>query len=171
MMSTAFYFNPRSPCGERTAAAGPLPPPLDFNPRSPCGERTAIYHHRLSDHISIHAPHAGSDTMGGIGGTINTISIHAPHAGSEQNGRRAKRCYKFQSTLPMRGASALVTCQRKDSSISIHAPHAGSEGGEASHKLTEAISIHAPHAGSDQRAASFGSPTMISIHAPHAGSD
>ena len=32
-------FNPRSPCGERPAQPGPSPPGCHFNPRSPCGER------------------------------------------------------------------------------------------------------------------------------------
>ena len=35
----AFYFNPRSPCGERLASFHVNHTPSDFNPRSPCGER------------------------------------------------------------------------------------------------------------------------------------
>ena len=34
-----FYFNPRSPCGERPALEAALHRAFDFNPRSPCGER------------------------------------------------------------------------------------------------------------------------------------
>ena len=34
-----FYFNPRSPCGERLPIWQRTPGRSDFNPRSPCGER------------------------------------------------------------------------------------------------------------------------------------
>ena len=34
-----FYFNPRSPCGERLPYFRMVPRPRHFNPRSPCGER------------------------------------------------------------------------------------------------------------------------------------
>ncbi len=79
------YFNPRSPCGERPSFQiidSPLSTfqstlPMrgatilvrhissfpDFNPRSPCGER--LKHNvciTFAVVISIHAPHAGSDS-------------------------------------------------------------------------------------------------------------
>ena len=47
------------------------------------GATTALYHHRLRDDISIHAPHAGSDYPGRTGQRDQLISIHAPHAGSD----------------------------------------------------------------------------------------
>ena len=125
-------FNPRSPCGERprlgTAADLPirisihaplagsdralrrksscntlfqstlplrgathphhqiLVQVLDFNPRSPCGERP-----KKTETLYI----------------VEGISIHAPLAGSDQ---RAALCVpplgRFQSTLPLRGATA-----------------------------------------------------------------
>ena len=37
------YFNPRSPCGERLTLTANLMFPDDFNPRSPCGERPAHF--------------------------------------------------------------------------------------------------------------------------------
>ena len=79
------YFNPRSPCGERLDAyptyttaqefqstlpvRGATNPPswscqtkTYFNPRSPCGERPTLTMVGCGDnHISIHAPRAGSD--------------------------------------------------------------------------------------------------------------
>ena len=60
-----FYFNPRSPCGERPAARTPRNRPADFNPRSPCGER--------------------------LGGMYLSTAI-----------------YRFQSTLPMWGATVFL---------------------------------------------------------------
>ena len=102
----------------------------NFNPRSPCGERLVPHLVGLDGQlISIHAPHAGSDQL------FNILLEHLD---------------VFQSTLPMRGATAFLEIWRKPFLISIHAPHAGSDsntllfGGSY-----DRISIHAPHAGSD----------------------
>ena len=79
-----FYFNPRSPCGER--------------PGNPVWLSAAM--------ISIHAPHAGSDT---------SFSKTNTFVGG------------FQSTLPMRGATSKTSGLCGLFAISIHAPHAGSD--------------------------------------------
>ena len=58
--------------------------------------------------ISIHAPREGSD--GGVCHLVNPrvcISIHAPREGSDQHrSRQAVWRDVFQSTLPVRGATA-----------------------------------------------------------------
>ena len=133
---------------------------------------------QLKAEISIHAPHAGCDTLNttmvelnddfnprtpcGVRpllhldwGTLIVISIHAPHAGCDwklfQRGnghrdfnprtpcgvRRNAYCGKlglaeFQSTHPMRGATARVYFVSFGVNISIHAPHAGCDGLSAS---------------------------------------
>ena len=79
-------------------------------------------------HISIHAPRAGSD--GGDVGIYadGQISIHAPRAGSDPE--RHKTCSSngtFQSTLPVRGATYEVYPVDGLGNISIHAPRAGSD--------------------------------------------
>ena len=102
-----FYFNPRSPCGERRKILSefcclcrfqstlpvwgatallvfPSRPVKNFNPRSPCGERR----HRvtITDKqvtISIHAPRVGSDTLCPNQAERAKISIHAPRVGSD----------------------------------------------------------------------------------------
>ncbi len=100
----------------------------------------------------------------------------------------------FQSTLPVRGATAgRCRCIRKQS-ISIHAPRAGSDVQMPIWQAEKSISIHAPRAGSDylqvllpHQPQHFNprSPCgerrelprvpqaecFISIHAPRAGSD
>ena len=101
---------------------------------------------------------------------------------------------RFQSTLPVWGATenSLVTIIRSD--ISIHAPRVGSDSEartiqrqhgtfqstlpvwgatDVIHKLYNKmfISIHAPRVGSDQEKDSFGRRGSISIHAPRVGSD
>ena len=103
--------------------------------------------------------------------------------------------YKFQSTLPARGATISKESARKFMRISIHAPRTGSD---AERKLREVgrqgfqstlpargatksdnfdnidvgISIHAPRTGSDVAQFNFyGQQSYISIHAPRTGSD
>ena len=58
---------------------------------------------------------------------------------------------KFQSTLPLRGATMKFQKFSRKQMISIHAPPAGSDRAEAEKKATMLISIHAPPAGSDAR--------------------
>ena len=57
--------------------------------------------------ISIHAPLAGSDGDPIVTNIYTTIiSIHAPLAGSDANGKvKSAKVVKFQSTLPLRGAT------------------------------------------------------------------
>ena len=123
------------------------------------------------------------------------ISIHAPHAGSDTtlcSGFLTQS--RFQSTLPMRGATRKQCCKKSNFSdfnprspcgerrdivykpltkvpISIHAPHAGSDYATVLRADVYHISIHAPHAGSDYRVTQRPPGGLISIHAPHAGSD
>ena len=59
---------------------------------------------------------------------MQRISIHAPRAGSDAlyNGHIPRRC-KFQSTLPVRGATYTPPPHEPQHNISIHAPRAGSD--------------------------------------------
>ena len=108
--SGSYYnFNPRSPCGERrrifrscvcpgrfqstlpvrgaTSSRSCLPATrTNFKPRSPCGERRIVQDNQNQrQHISIHAPRAGSDD-------------------TDREKRNAG--HRFQSTLPVRGATS-----------------------------------------------------------------
>ncbi len=124
------YFNPRSPRGERpiprgiTTGAWP-----NFNPRSPRGER----HSRPLPYASSNQFQSTLPTRGATPRTHSrwdsaAISIHAPHAGSDTVGRyRTPVQINFNPRSP-RG-------ERRDGDvlrvfgmpISIHAPHAGSD--------------------------------------------
>ena len=105
-------------------------PLLYFNPRSPCGERRSLP--TLSDswiRISIHAPLAGSDKNPSqrvyTGGNFNPRSP----CGERHTVRLLLiKMGKFQSTLPLRGATAGARPERRTGCISIHAPLAGSDG-------------------------------------------
>ena len=101
--------------------------------------------------ISIHAPHARSDSIEEMDYESMMISIHAPHARSDRRSRLThwrrrifqstllmrgatgdggvgSSRYTFQSTLLMRGATVLLSVQYVNTFfISIHAPHARSD--------------------------------------------
>ncbi len=126
-----WYFNPRSPHGERRfcgvlvfrdasfqstlpargatlLGATAMPRRHYFNPRSPHGERpsTAV-NDGVTMHISIHAPRTGSDWNGTCSKATLQISIHAPRTGSDKTcGENHLRDATFQSTLPARGATS-----------------------------------------------------------------
>ncbi len=58
---------------------------LGFNPRAPRGARR----HELQEDlkkvlVSIHAPHAGRDSLSQRLPTLMNVSIHAPHAGRDR---------------------------------------------------------------------------------------
>ena len=148
------YFNPRTPCGVRlNIRMTMLFHKHNFNPRTPCGVRQTLVQRLLRfGYISIHAPHAGCDSVSGCNDTASAA---------------------FQSTHPMRGATSpyhMTICPPAyfnprtpcgvrpagcsvagvHAAISIHAPHAGCDAGSDVHRIGgQAISIHAPHAGCD----------------------
>ena len=82
-------FNPRSPCGERQRRGQKAHKDKDFNPRSPCGERP-FSRTSATGKITIF-----QSTLPMRGATISlvcwedflSISIHAPHAGSDTSSK------------------------------------------------------------------------------------
>ena len=103
------YFNPRSPRGER---------PMDYladlvargisihAPRE--GSDFQVRPVQRGQTISIHAPREGSDTQErSTFDRAKFISIHAPREGSDRcRSGTGRRRFRFQSTLPARGATA-----------------------------------------------------------------
>ena len=59
-------------------------------------------------------------------------------------------CKKFQSTLPVGGATGVHGHPRREGNISIHAPRGGSDNGASDRPDVPEISIHAPRGGSDR---------------------
>ena len=144
--------------------------------------------------ISIHAPHAGRDLDVKIGRRVDyNFNPRAPCGARRMREWIGEREIQFQSTRPMRGATARWSSWRSSSSfqstrpmrgatdtglvflrvyyISIHAPHAGRDAFFTLSALSVWISIHAPHAGRDKMGALMQGMSDISIHAPHAGRD
>ena len=122
-----------------------------FNPHSPCGERLRLlYFPTPPTLISIHTPHAGSDRNQGYSPAFFPISIHTPHAGSD--GCKAPCCHcicRFQSTLPMRGATTAIGSLQFLLIFQSTLPMRGATLLPVLLFLPLPISIHTPHAGSD----------------------
>ena len=79
---------------------------------------------------------------------------------------------RFQSTLPLRGATVSTNQGMEDKMISIHTPLAGSDVMvDVRHVHPVLISIHTPLAGSDPFAEIVFECRVISIHTPLAGND
>ena len=169
-----YYFNPRSPCGERQGGLNMPEVSLRFQSTLPLRGATAAAHRD---------------------GDPQAISIHAPLAGSDRVFCRARRkpC-AFQSTLPLRGATAHVTTDVNTEEISIHAPLAGSDSARACRRpwrphfnprspcgerrsrrrsppCQTNFNPRSPCGERRRRVGVAGGRLFISIHAPLAGSD
>ena len=122
------HFNPRTPCGVRLYMPELLRCACDFNPRTPCGVRpafVAVIEIRLN--FNPRTP----------------CGVRPRGAGS---GIFPKR---FQSTHPLRGATARRIGAGVLFQISIHAPLAGCDPLRPCSQRLHGISIHAPLAGCD----------------------
>ena len=122
-------FNPRSPCGERQLKPGTNPTYNHFNPRSPCGERRGcLLGCCPRSSISIHAPRVGSDHI--LNATLITsiyFNPRSPCGERPRSHRFSANIAKFQSTLPVWGATSKTSKDVRHVSISIHAPRVGSD--------------------------------------------
>ena len=145
-----FYFNPRSPCGERPSPHMRRFRPRYFNPRSPCGERRDMQ---------------PTDTL------IDTFQSTLPVRGATRATRRPRNGVRISIHAPRAGSDARGIFHKGDTLISIHAPRAGSDRHGSLRARNPCISIHAPRAGSDARYYDSRPWNLISIHAPRAGSD
>ena len=78
------------------------------------------------------------------------ISIHAPRVGSDrQLWRRDVPYARFQSTLPVWGATYLICSVSHDESFQSTLPVWGATSKDEEQVESLAISIHAPRVGSD----------------------
>ena len=78
-------FNPRTPCGVRPEKAATEKAAAEFQSTHPLrGATGTVLGDTQTDYISIHAPLAGCDPVGGIADASHGISIHAPLAGCDQ---------------------------------------------------------------------------------------
>ena len=127
---TSDNFNPRSPWGERPLSIARVPMTLkNFNPRSPWGERPDLFFYcRCIFYISIHAPRGGSDYSRLCAMSI-VYHFNPRSPWGERLGVLGLLVWslRFQSTLPVGGATPDQMAQRRHDAISIHAPRGGSD--------------------------------------------
>ena len=168
----------------------------NFNPRSSCEERLYDYVAVRSCQISIHAPHARSDSdqmstskqnmifqstllMRGATWAVaervdnGEISIHAPHARSDvSHSHLITTITIFQSTLLMRGATIFYSRSLR-SSPHFNPRSSCEERPSATSTATEPSNFN-PRSSCEERPGRDGDARQIgyiSIHAPHARSD
>ena len=174
LVSTLYYFYPRSPRGERRQQWVCDEIDLEFLSTLPARGATVFVSQALADilisihapregsdgvlvlHwvpelISIHAPREGSDAVPSVRLQDFSISIHAPREGSDTDAPIIRPVgWLFLSTLPARGATCGALLNQLDILvISIHAPREGSDPVLPASARRIAISIHAPREGSD----------------------
>ena len=168
-------FNPRAPCGARPGGADSGAPRREFQstrplrgatlPAARAGGREDISIHAplagrdpkqpqkgKSYEISIHAPLAGRDPKQPQKGKSYEISIHAPLAGRDGRFIDNAIVYKiFQSTRPLRGATAASYYESQRNKFQSTRPLRGATSASCDFSADGRISIHAPLAGRDGR--------------------
>ena len=168
-------FNPRSPHGERHTYI--IPHLFAFVFQSTLPARGATRCHFLPQiqmYISIHAPRTGSDFPGWFSPIrMGHFNPRSPHGERRHRYAHASGGCTFQSTLPARGATSMVT---KDTTAAQFQSTLPARGATTAQKIgitpTLWISIHAPRTGSDTTDDCYTPPNIyISIHAPRTGSD
>ena len=165
-------FNPRSPYGERHAGNGQRPAAANFNPRSPCGATTPPFSH---------SSYAVFQSTSPCGERLGRRVRREPRANFNPRPPCGERLLNFhivllqnlfQSTLPVWGATEVLTQYTGTDVISIHAPRVGSDYPlQIFEEVFVFISIHAPRVGSDYPSCFRYTTFYISIHAPRVGSD
>ena len=123
--------------------------------------------------ISIHAPLTGSDPLGPCGPTCSFyFNPRSPYGERRYRVCKGSRASKFQSTLPLRGATSTIWVFPLILSISIHAPLTGSDRLRlASWYHPENFNPRSPYGERLGFGGRAGNTKMISIHAPLTGSD
>ena len=123
------YFNPRSPCGERLSATNRGGTDVEFQSTLPVrGATRGLMPRQQKGDISIHAPRAGSDRLNGLQmAREENFNPRSPCGERRFRINWGASDEKFQSTLPVRGATPTIRGGMSAVRISIHAPRAGSD--------------------------------------------
>ena len=150
--SICVFISIHAPRGGSDGAGNVIPPSVDdFNPRSPWGERLCHFVAFAGSKIFQSTLPVGGATGRPLRpGGHHAISIHAPRGGSDDTvtltacgghyfnprspwGERLRLLFllsamvRFQSTLPVGGATVIKSNALDLSTISIHAPRGGSD--------------------------------------------
>ena len=147
-----YYFNPRSPHGERLRLFSRFRAAIEFQPTLPA--RGATWQTCSATGCQIFQPTLPArgatallaeeadkgrefqPTLPARGATVgvshffcwNAISTHAPRTGSDKSNQQGKQGGEvFQPTLPARGATRSFSVKGGNTMISTHAPRTGSD--------------------------------------------
>ena len=153
-LAAPFNFNPRTPCGVRRCRAWYTRIGMRyFNPRTPCGVRLlplCIWLFLVI--ISIHAPLAGCDHSQTPCTARNRY--FNPRTPCGVRPRSTRRCRfpdpRFQSTHPLRGATAMMSHPPRGIVFQSTHPLRGATRQNEPLFIQVCISIHAPLAGCDR---------------------
>ena len=105
-----FYFNPRSPCGERLVEVPAAEPAEYFNPRSPCGERLRNWTCALWDcDFNPRSPCGERRTRRPPRRIPGDFNPRSPCGERPSLFSTAGTSILFQSTLPLRGATVMMS--------------------------------------------------------------
>ena len=129
LVTASIYFNPRSPWGERPVLPEDRDFALVFQSTLPVGGATLLRMRTVrASNISIHAPRGGSDFAAcNKAPDLLYFNPRSPW-GERPLLRRLKDVDpQFQSTLPVGGATAIISPVYLIILISIHAPRGGSD--------------------------------------------
>ena len=161
------------PTGSDGERPGPLHKSTYFNPRSPYGERPGGGPaHDRGAVISIHAPPTGSDlhrlrtSMG-----HRNFNPRSPYGERPFPKRRSQPILRFQSTLPLRGATRIPDSLRWHHLFQSTLPLRGATGISDSFHIHIVFQSTLPLRGATRAAAADRLDLCISIHAPPTGSD
>ena len=125
----ASYFNPRSPCGERLIKLRQQIQISLFQSTLPVWGATGCFGQLLVEsNISIHAPRVGSDSPPEISEKVRFyFNPRSPCGERLAVTPILQSRLRFQSTLPVWGATAPMLLLLITQKISIHAPRVGSD--------------------------------------------
>ena len=149
--SSSICFNPRAPYGARHPRSGTLAKALLFQSTRPVRGATRLrWMSGMSEIVSIHAPRTGRDIItGGSSGAPTRFNPRAPYGARRSEAARRTRALWFQSTRPVRGATAHHMYPPPDQFVSIHAPRTGRDLKQLYSQYGSWVSIHAPRTGRD----------------------
>ena len=149
-LTSASYFNPRSPHGERPIVTPAAAAQYQFQSTLPARGATASdYQFDYLDVISIHAPRTGSDRRKRASGAGLDISIHAPRTGSDRRKRRrGQRFFHFNPRSPHGERRTGAPSRLRRRYFNPRSPHGERQFGFGALN-SFIISIHAPRTGSD----------------------
>ena len=131
------HFNPRSPYGERPCCPNPWSGSITFQSTLPLRGATLgrISVQNYSNNFNPRSPYGERRRRPKVQPRGSDFNPRSPYGERRATSAPAESTAKFQSTLPLRGATCFSLRPDAQVWISIHAPLTGSDIKHASHVL------------------------------------